>query len=174
MEYKNKDLIYLLSKDKYFKKILREAGEAKMYCDYPNDSKISFDCLFEMYNQDSILQQVELRSLYEREGSYSIALNHLVNEIQSICFYLDNTSKPFKDYKKEDIQVFLGDKVSMVSIIYIAKLFNRRNNNKASHSGTNNFLSQGVTKQEYFNYKGKMNIFLREISSYSFAASGRD
>lgn len=55
LEYKNEDLISLLSKDKYFEEILEEVKYAEMYCDYPSNSGISFDCLFAMYKQDSIL-----------------------------------------------------------------------------------------------------------------------
>lgn len=64
--------------------------------------------------------------------------------------------------------------MSRISIIYIDKLFNRRNNNQVSHSGINDFLSQGVTKKEYFDYKRKVNVFFQQISGYSFVANSRD
>jgi hypothetical protein len=55
-------------------------------------------------------------------------LNHLVNEIQSICFYLDDTvDEEQSSYKASDVDKFLADKVSYVSKNNVQNLFKRRN-----------------------------------------------
>lgn len=39
--------------------------------------------------QQHIIEQIRLRVFNEKIGSYSVALNHLLNEIHGICMLID-------------------------------------------------------------------------------------
>ncbi|HHV27608.1 MAG TPA: hypothetical protein GXX63_10490 [Tissierellia bacterium] len=150
--------------NKNFKKIIEEAKSGQACIEYPGYYNLSIKGLSKIYERDSILQQIELRALYERKNSYSVALNHLVNEFHSICFYLDDyENKDHNKYTAADVDNFLNNKVTFDSKNSIQNLFKRRNNNDVSHPGTDELLSQGVTKEEYKKYKKVVGKCLNEI-----------
>ena len=160
--------------DKYFKEIINGAEEGQAYIKNPGYYNLDIEDWPEIYNKDSILQQIELRVLNERKCSYSIALNHLVNEIQSICFYLDDTvDEEQSRYRASDVDKFLAGKVSYVSKNNIQNLFKRRNNNCVSHSGIDELLSQGVSKVEYEKYKENVGRCLKELVMYMNSTLGK-
>lgn len=164
LDYKDNRLIELLMNNKNFKKIIEEAKSGQACIEYPGYYNLSIKGLSKIYERDSILQQIELRALYERKNSYSVALNHLVNEFHSICFYLDDyENKDHNKYTAADVDNFLNNKVTFDSKNSIQNLFKRRNNNDVSHPGTDELLSQGVTKEEYKKYKKVVGKCLNEI-----------
>ncbi|MFW6026851.1 MAG: hypothetical protein ACOCRX_10965 [Candidatus Woesearchaeota archaeon] len=82
----------------------------------------------------------------------------MVNELHSICYYYekDNNSDicEMKYYDVKKVQVLLTEKgVSNKTTIQINNLFDRRNNNGISHSGTDDIMFTGVNKDEYLKYK---------------------
>ena len=57
--------------------------------------------------QPNVIEQIRLRVLCEQKGEYSVALNHLLNEIQAICFVLDEEAKDASKYKEPAVMEFL-------------------------------------------------------------------
>jgi len=101
-----------------------------------------------------IIDQIRLRAMSERMSAYSVALNHLLNEIHAICHILDKDTKKLpKDYDVKDVIDFLMSK-NVPHEVYngIRNLFDRRNRNQVSHPGSEKAISLGVSKQEYQEY----------------------
>ncbi len=116
----------------------------------------------------SIIKQIELRELNEKKENYSIALNHLVNELQSICYYYEKDKSSdtglMKYYKVQDVKNLLNEKgISNTTMIHINNLFDRRNNNGISHSGTDDIMFTGVNKDEYFKYKDNVKKCIKKL-----------
>lgn len=101
-----------------------------------------------------IIDQIRLRAMSERIGAYSVALNHLLNEIHAICHIQDKrTKKAPKDYDAKDVIDFLTSQYVPHEICNgIRNLFDRRNRNQVSHPGSEKTISWGVSKQEYQEY----------------------
>ncbi|MDO9577461.1 MAG: AbiA family abortive infection protein [Candidatus Cloacimonadales bacterium] len=100
-----------------------------------------------------VIEQVRHRVFNERIGSYSVALNHLLNELHGICYQIDSNVNKSKDYDANKVVQFLqAQGISSQVCIGVRKLFDRRNTNQVSHPGSENFLAWSVSKLEYQQY----------------------
>lgn len=57
--------------------------------------------------QPYVINQIRLRVLAEQKGEYSVALNHLLNEVHAICRERDEQSKCKSKYEEPDVRSFL-------------------------------------------------------------------
>lgn len=100
-----------------------------------------------------VIEQVRHRVFNERISSYSVALNHLLNELHGICYQIDDNENKDKDYDANQVVQFLQARgVSHNVCIGVRRLFDRRNTNQVSHPGSANFLAWSVSQSEYWQY----------------------
>lgn len=101
-----------------------------------------------------VIEQIKHRVFNERIESYSVALNHLLNELHGICFQIDgNVGNKSKDYDANQVVQFLQTQgISHRICIGVRRLFDRRNTNQVSHPGSANFLAWSVSELEYWQY----------------------
>jgi hypothetical protein len=100
-----------------------------------------------------VIEQIKQRVFNERIGSYSVALNHLLNELHGICYVIDNNSKKSKEYDVNQVVKFLqAQSIPHDLCIGVRKLFDRRNTNQISHPGSENFIAWSVSRTEYLEY----------------------
>lgn len=104
-----------------------------------------------------IIEQARRRVMAEREERYSVALNHLVNEVQSICRLADGSSKPGQKYDANAVCEFLlSQALPHRLVIAVRNMFDRRNSNQVSHGGSDEQQAWGVTNAEYTTYKERV------------------
>ena len=109
----------------------------------------------------NVIEQIRLRVLCEQKEEYSVALNHLLNEIQAICFELDEEAKDEDKYKEPAVTEFLkNQKVPSETLTKIKNLFDRRNKSPVSHS---NSIAWAVPKDEYIKYRGHVGDCLKHL-----------
>ena len=114
--------------------------------------KVNIKLMDNVTKQVSYNEQVRLRVFTERRKQYSIALNHLLNEIQLLCCTLED--KDIKTYKEHDVDTFLTNNgVDNLIKTKISNLFDRRNNNPISHPGSDSRVAWSVEEDEYNKYK---------------------
>ena len=114
--------------------------------------KVDFKKMTKLTKQVSFIEQIRQRIYSERQGHYSISLNHLLNEVQLACCILEG--KDIKTYKETDVDLFLTTKsLDNSTKTKISNLFNRRNNNPVSHPGSDSRVAWSVDKNEYYDYK---------------------
>jgi len=114
--------------------------------------KVDIKKMTKLTKQVSFIEQIRQRIYYERQGHYSISLNHLLNEVQLACCILEG--KDIKTYKEPDVDLFLTTKsLDNSTKTKISNLFNRRNNNPVSHPGSDSRVAWSVDKNEYYDYK---------------------
>jgi len=120
---------------------------------------IDFTKIVRLFNEISLIEQVRQRNYAEINSNYSIALNHLLNELQLICFLLEKPNNvEIKKYDSNKVISFLTRKgVDSLLSNDISNLFDRRNNNPISHPGNDIRFAKLVDKNEYDNYKTKVN-----------------
>jgi AbiA family abortive infection protein len=100
-----------------------------------------------------VIEQVRHRVFNERMGSFSVALNHLLNELHGICYQIDCNGNKSKDYDANQVVQFLqAQSISHDVCIGVRRLFDRRNTNQISHPGSANFLAWSVSQLEYWQY----------------------
>ena len=98
-----------------------------------------------------ILEQIKLRILCEQKGEYSVALNHLLNEIQATCHALEGTTTKLKKYGQTRVIEFLdAQKVPYETWGQIQKLFDRRHKSTISHPDP---IAWPVAEDDYIGYR---------------------
>ena len=111
--------------------------------------------------QPYVLEQIKLRILCEQKGEYSVALNHLLNEIQATCHVLSETTTPLKNYGQKQVIKFLKTrKVPNVILLQIQRLFNRRHNSTVSHPDP---IAWPVDENDYIEYRDHVANCLKHL-----------
>lgn len=109
----------------------------------------------------NVTEQIRLRILCEFKGEYSVALNHLLNEIHAICGILDEDAKVSKRYEADEVASFLKARnVSHKTQTQIRNLFDRRNKNPVSHPDPTAWT---VAKDEYMEYRRHVGNCLKHL-----------
>lgn len=167
-DFKDTILMEKLKSSSHMKIIISEFEEAAWHSNSPGYHQLPWAKVDQLCDKPHVIEQIQLRVLAERSGSYSVALNHLVNEFQAICEALDSgTAKNPRDYKVTQVIKYLQQrKVPNRLRLQIRNLFDRRNINPLSHAGTASVQSSifaGVTRSEYENYKAIVSECLKII-----------
>lgn len=149
--FKDEDLIKKLGKNSYMSDIVSLLLDKKINCDIPGYYGLSCLQMKKLSEMPDVLEQTRLRILSERKFSYSVALNHLVNEIHAVCIDIDQENK--KTYKVQDVvQCLKKNGVRHEAYIKVRNMFDRRNSNSVSHPGDKTDIIWEVTEQEYLDY----------------------
>lgn len=154
--FEDKDLIKLLANSE-IKSIMQKFKNPSIY-------DVDFDKIpIALKNQVSLIEQIRLKSYAEKNENYSVALNHLLSEIQLICFVLESKTNINK-YKEPQVILFLEKKnISTKLCNNISNLFDRRNNNPVSHSGNDNQFATLVSKNDYHKHKINVNLVIKKL-----------
>ena len=145
------DLIEKLKQNIHMNNIIDIFLENKLNCGTPGYYNLSCMKMKSLSDMPDVIEQTRLRILNERSESFSVALNHLVNEIHAVCIRQEQANK--KDYDVNSVVKFLQEKNVPHSVrIKVRNLFDRRNSNRVSHPGSNGGQAWDVTKEEYLDY----------------------
>ncbi len=144
-------LLLQLKKNTHTKEIAETFLDAKLNCDIPGYYNLTCMQMKRLSEMPDVIEQTRLRVLNEMSGSYSVALNHLVNEMHAVCIKQEKANK--KDYDVNSVVKYINSKhISHETCIKIRNLFDRRNSNSVSHPGSDNSIAWEVTKEEYLDY----------------------
>lgn len=125
--------------------------DCKLNCHQPGYYNLACMHMKKLSEMPDVLEQTKLRVLSEKSASYSVALNHLVNEIHAVCIKQEQANK--KNYDVNDVVKFLQSKgIQHEVCIKVRNLFDRRNSNRVSHPGSDESIAWEVTKEEYLDY----------------------
>lgn len=103
-----------------------------------------------LWTEHYIVSQIQARRFSEMAGEYSVALNHLLNEIHAVCCWKDPGCTSMKSYSAKHVTDFLmGRGIEHGIVLRIRNLFDRRNNTPVSHPGYGSLASWAVPKSEY-------------------------
>lgn len=164
LKFEDKYLIKLLRKTD-FKEIIEQFDNSSKFLSIKNTGyykNIDIRKIINLTSEVSLSEQIRMRNFAEKKKVFSVALNHLLNELQLICCLIEE--KDIKKYKAPFVKSFLIQKgVSRLSANKIGLLFDRRNNNPISHSGSDVRFAEIVSQEEYFNHKKAVEHVLTKI-----------
>ncbi|MFJ7993295.1 AbiA family abortive infection protein [Peribacillus frigoritolerans] len=168
-KFEHDDLFQKLYEDKHFNEILALYETNALDYKNPGYFNLSIEFTYKILNNNPlIIKQMELRVLNEIRTDFSVALNHLVNEFQSICYLLD--ARGIKNYKAMSVEEFLKiQSIDHFNCIKIRNMFDRRNNNLVSHSGDEKIQGKAVTKEEYTIYKAAVSSCLKHLEELNLS-----
>lgn len=143
--------------------IINQFINPQLVCDL-DFYNFEFANVIELSKDIHISEQTRLRVYHEKLGEYSIALNHLLNEIHAICRLKDKkTTNPKKYDANKVIEFLISLKINSEVKAKIRNLFDRRNKNPISHPGSDEAIAWAVSKIEYEEYKGFVRQCLAHI-----------
>ncbi|OWY22674.1 AbiA family abortive infection protein [Sphingobacteriales bacterium UPWRP_1] len=151
--FQNEDLLKKVATNPILKPIVSEflnpvAIRQLDYFDLPHSWILHFS------KDPNVYEQIRLRVYHQLLKDYSIALNHLLNELHAICRLLDpEASAKGNRYDANCVVSFLTNaKLPPQNVGKIRNLFDRRNKNPVSHPGGDNLVAWGVSESEYLDY----------------------
>jgi len=153
IELNDQELLKKLMQNPQWKPLVKAYNKGliyrtKDYCKVPRKAIYFFE------SDINIMEQIRMRRHHENIQEYTVALNHLLNELHSICRALDLDAGSGKDYNVNKVVAFLNrNQVFNHQRIGVRNLFDRRNKNPISHPGEDKLAAWAVTREEYLNYK---------------------
>lgn len=163
-EFNKKELMSKLKETSHMQEIAQHLNSKSLNLSKPGYFEIYEESIMNLASNHHVIEQARQRVINERLGHYSVALNHLLNEVHAIVFSLDKAYDNFNVYKREDVVNYL-DKCGLPFSIYnsIRKLFDRRNANPISHPGHDDGVAWSVSPSEYWEYHDKVKNCLNKI-----------
>lgn len=161
-DFREKKLLEKLKENLQMNNIIDMFVAKQLHCDQPGYYYLTCMQMKKLSTMPDVLEQTRLRVLNERNASYSVALNHLVNEIHAVCIKQEQTNR--KNYDVNDVVNFLLSKDIQHQIcITIRNSFDRRNSNSVSHPGSDTSVAWEVTEEEYLEYYRNVGKCLNSI-----------
>ena len=160
-EFNQPDLRRLLKQSPQIQKVMEIFASAKLPSKSLGYYELTKKQTLESITQPYVIEQIRLRILCEQKGEYSVALNHLLNEIHAICSDLDETSKCAKKYEAPEVNDFLKNRcVRNETRAKIWNLSDRRNKNPVSHADP---IAWPVSKDDYLDYRRHVGDCLKHL-----------
>jgi AbiA family abortive infection protein len=159
--FKSSKLIRQLVCSNQMQDIMRIYGEGEISSQEPGYFNLSDIQVLRLSTMHNVIEQIKLRVLSERRLDYSVALNHLLNEIHAICLTLDQRNIPEKQYDAtKTVQFLVSSNVPHETCLKIRNLFDRRNKNPVSHADP---IAWPVGKDEYLDYHNHVGVCLKYV-----------
>ncbi|MFQ5641955.1 MAG: AbiA family abortive infection protein, partial [bacterium] len=161
-DFKSDDLINVLKKNHFMRPIIEVFLSGKIPSQQPGYYDLSEKQVLKISDIPNVIEQIRLRIKAERRDDFSVALNHLLNEIHAICYQFDSMNKIKNNnyQEKETGKFLLSNKVPHKTRIKIRNLFDRRNKNTISHADP---VGWSVSKDEYYVYHKHVGICLNHV-----------
>ena len=162
-EFNQPNLLRLLKQNPQMQKVMEIYASAKLPSRSLGYYELTKKQTLESITQPYVIEQIRLRILCEQKGEYSVALNHLLNEIHGICRDLDETSKSANKYEAPEVNDFLKIRcVRNETRVKIWNLSDRRNKNPVSHADP---IAWPVSKEDYLDYRHHVGKCLKHLLS---------
>jgi len=156
VDFRDPELLSKLERYHPMSRIMETFKKANLSCDIPGYYDLPKSKVLKIAQMPYVIEQIRHRVFHERTRSYSVALNHLLNEIHAVCYILDSTANN-RDYKANKVEFFLRSKMVPPDIcISIRNLFDRRNTNQVSHPGFEENVTWSVEIDEYMQFRSQV------------------
>ena len=89
-DFDSRKLLKALRRNKLMRPIIDVYLRRESRSSSPGYFGIPFDKVLRLADRPRVIDQIKLRVSAERRGDYSVALNHLLNELHAICHEFDS------------------------------------------------------------------------------------
>ena len=168
IEFKDTDLITKIKTSSQMGEIFTTFDTVDLFTSSPGYFDLTDEHLPWLSDKNTIIEQARLRIESEHRQNYSHALNHLLNEIQSILFLSDPSTlgSEISDYRAPKAQDYMNSiKVPNHVILKIKNIFDRRNTTPVSHAGNEEKASWAVEESEYMEYHKNVGLCINHTLS---------
>lgn len=170
-------LEYIIRNEKYegllFSKMLKETKFDKVI-DAPETntfrpeksgySGVNTSKLTQIHLKGKYINQIKYRKINESYNRKGVSLNHLLNEVHSLCFIHDDDVNRIDRYTVNDVTKFLYSTGLRNDLVLMVKtLFDIRNMNPISHPGSTNVPTEVVSEDDYKRYRSGVEACIEYI-----------
>ena len=149
-EFASRKLINLLLETESMANVMDVFQHRRIPTSQPGYFDLRDSQVLKLVQYPNVIEQIRLRIQAEQRHDYSVALNHLLNEIHAICHGEDSRGIDEKHYSANHVIEFLQARtVPHETCIKIRNLFDRRNKNPVSHADP---IAWPVSRDEYLGY----------------------
>jgi AbiA family abortive infection protein len=160
----NEDIRERLVSAEGFGRVLKYVDKNEHNKEYPGYFRLHIKDVLNIKSDYSTVRQIKHRKINEKEERTSISLNHLLNEIHSIVFNVDEDHEEISKYDVKDVKKYLKEnKVPHFRILQISDLFSIRNNNPISHPGMDKSPSKFVSNEKYKSLRGVVGDTIHDV-----------
>jgi AbiA family abortive infection protein len=166
IDFKDEELLERVKTNSQISEIFKIFDDGNLNIAQPGYFNLADSQALWLSDKNTVIEQIRLRVESEQKGNFSHALNHLLNEVQSILFLSDPFAGTLEitDYRATRALEFLRTrKVPNFVTIKIKNLFDRRNTTPISHSGNTSKVSWAVEKDEYQDFFDGVGECLKHI-----------
>lgn len=157
--------------EEYFKKIIKNKQFKEIILEYNREVSVEHRYNDKIEYQDySFTYQIIQRKKALQNKNYSLALNHLLNEFQLLCFKNDrNYEGDIKNYTL----VKLGDYLKKIKNLShkdwleVFNLYDDRNTNQISHGSLEDKYIKSISKKNYERYSKRIENIIETITELS-------
>ncbi len=122
-----------------------------------NPGYFNMSCIHTLIIRDEhdIIRQIERRVLAEKRRDFSVAMNHLVNELEAVCLAFDpNKPSSVKKYNQKNVKQFAQSCGALTSDLnMLPNIYSGRHSNSVSHPGSLQEPIQTVSETGYNRHK---------------------
>jgi AbiA family abortive infection protein len=150
-EFSDAELKKKLAESRSLKSIMSIFDRKCYESEYPGYYKLHVQKCRELAKMPHAVEQIKRRVICERAGMYSVALNHLLNEVHSIAKSCDpSADNEGNEYKADDVVRFCRTRgMPNEMVMAIRNLFDLRNMNVVSHPGHDGRAAAGISQSDY-------------------------
>lgn len=128
-----------------------------------------------LQDKHDIIRQIERRVLAEKRRDFSVAMNHLVNELEAVCFAFDpNKPSSVKKYNQDNVRSFVQSCGALTSDLnMLSTIYSGRHSNSVSHPGSLQEPIQTVSETDYSRHKAVIGRFIAKVleTEYQIASA---
>ena len=103
--FQDKELLNKLRKNRYMSEIVNLFEKSNIQLGKPGYHRLSATKAIGLHEFPYVIEQIQLRAINEREMFYSVALNHLLNELHAICRIYDRANNQAQEYTADLVTI---------------------------------------------------------------------
>lgn len=165
IDFDDAEILQKICQNRFGKVLVEDFQLSEIPSEQPGYFDVSDMHLLLIRDEHDITRQIERRVLAERRRDFSVAMNHLINELEALCFAFDpDRQESIKNYNQESVQRFIeGHGALRSDLSMIPAIYKGRHSNSVSHPGSYLEPIQTVLENDYLRYKGVIGRFIKKI-----------
>ncbi len=165
IDFDDAEILQKICQNRFGKMLVEDFQLSEIPSEQPGYFNVSDMHLLLIRDEHDITRQIERRVLAERRRDFSVAMNHLINELEALCFAFDpDRPESIKKYNQESVQRFIeGHGALRSDLSMIPAIYKGRHSNSVSHPGSYLEPIQTVLENDYLRYKGVIGRFIKKI-----------
>lgn len=165
VDFEDSEVLHKICQNPFGKVLVEDFQLTAIPSQNPGYFDISDALALIIQDEHDIIRQIERRVLAEKRRDFSVAMNHLVNELEAVCFAFDpNKPSSVKKYNQDNVRSFVQGCGALTSDLnMLPTIYSGRHSNAVSHPGSIQEPIQTVLESDYSRHKSVIGRFIAKV-----------